>query len=112
MLLDECCADILVTENESVQCRPGYDCPETATYMDINLMGEFGKLLHYKGGICMFEDAMSTTTWRHFDYAISPEYGAGKISHACNAALCQRSCNQAVGKRLESYFALDLICSK
>nr|QOL01225.1 putative extracellular protein TR9_033 [Trebouxia lynnae] len=52
----------------SYQLRPGVDCPETASYMDIEMMGEFGYLIRSKGAVCFFEDwTLGTTTWRHTD---------------------------------------------
>ncbi|KAK9792276.1 hypothetical protein WJX73_006852 [Symbiochloris irregularis] len=48
--------------------RPGYDCPETAAYMDVNVMGEWGQMYDYRGAVCFFENDLSTTNWRHFDY--------------------------------------------
>ena len=29
--------------------RPGYDCPETAAYMDLNVMDSYGQIVSYKG---------------------------------------------------------------
>ena len=44
--------------------RPGYDCPETATYMPINLMGPFGQQYSYNESVCFFEMTDQATSWR------------------------------------------------
>ena len=46
--------------------RPGYDCPETAAYMPVNMQGPFGQQYSYDEAVCFFELAGGDTTWRYY----------------------------------------------
>ena len=45
--------------------RPGYDCPETAAYMPVNMQGPYGQQYSYDEAVCFFENSGGDTTWRY-----------------------------------------------
>ncbi|WP_407525805.1 tyramine oxidase [Methylobacterium oryzisoli] len=49
----------------ATQLRPGQDCPDTATYLDLVIADGKGEPLGQRGVVCVFERPTGDPVWRH-----------------------------------------------